>query len=92
MRPLPFQKAGDRSTDTLTLLYGLFDKDGKLLKTIKQNVDMHLKASNFESRLQAGLDVKNVFDIHPGRYTLRVAARDSEGAMISARNIAVIAP
>ena len=92
MKPLPFKKVADRSSDTLTLVYGLFDKDGKLLKTVKQNVEMHLKANNFDARMQAGLDVKNVFDIHPGHFTLRVAVRDSEGAMVSARNVAVIAP
>jgi len=42
MRSFPFQKVADRSNDTLTLVYGLFDKDGKLLKTVKQTVEMQM--------------------------------------------------
>jgi VWFA-related protein len=92
IKALPFQKMGGRSSDTLTLVYGLFDQNGKLLHTFKQSVDMKLKPETFDATMAAGLDVKNGFDVQPGKYSLRVVVRDSAGEVMSAQNGAVEIP
>jgi hypothetical protein len=47
---------------------------------------MSLKQETFDARVAEGFDVKNSFDVEPGKYLLRVVVRDSEGQMMSARN------
>jgi VWFA-related protein len=86
VKNLPFQKVEDRENDTLTIVYGLFDGNGKLLRTVKQTAEMNLKQETFDVRVAEGFDVKNSFDVEPGKYVLRVVVRDSEGQMMSARN------
>ena len=86
MNNLPFQNVDGRESDTLTIVYGLFDGNGKLLHTVKQSAEMNLKQDTFDARVAEGFDVKNSFDVQPGKYLLRVVVRDSEGQMMAARN------
>ena len=86
MKLLRFQKVQGRQTDTLTIVAGLFDRNGNLLKSVKKTVEMKLKEETFEARMAAGLNVKTSFDVQPGKYVLRLVVRDSEGEMMSARN------
>jgi VWFA-related protein len=89
---LPFQNVDGRESDTLTIVYGLFDGNGKLLHTVKQTAEMSLKQENFDARVAEGFDVKNSFDVESGKYVLRVVVRDSGGQMMSTRNGVVEVP
>jgi VWFA-related protein len=86
MKNLKFQKAEGRDTNTLTIVSGLFDRNGNLLSSIQKTVEMRLKEETFDAKLAAGLNVKTSFDVQPGKYVLRLVVRDSEGQMMSARN------
>jgi VWFA-related protein len=86
MTNLKFQKVEGRDINTLTIVSGLFDRNGNLLTSIQKTVEMRLREENFDARLAAGLNVKTSFDVQPGKYVLRVVVRDSEGEMMSARN------
>ncbi len=86
MKNLKFQKVEGRDTNTLTIVSGLFDRNGNLLSSIQKTVEMRLKEETFDARLAAGLNVKTSFDVQPGKYVLRLVVRDSEGQMMSARN------
>jgi VWFA-related protein len=86
MKNLKFQKAEGRDTNTLTIVSGLFDRNGNLLNSIQKTVEMRLKEETFDAKLAAGLNVKTSFDVQPGKYVLRLVVRDSEGQMMSARN------
>jgi VWFA-related protein len=86
MKLLKFQKVQGRNNDTLTIVSGLFDRNGNLLSAITKTVEMKLKEETFEARMAAGLNVKTSFDVQPGKYVLRLVVRDSEGQMMSARN------
>jgi VWFA-related protein len=86
MKLLKFQKSQGRNNDTLTIVSGLFDRNGNLLKSIQKTVEMRLKEETFELRMKTGLNVKTTFDVQPGKYVLRLVVRDSEGQMMSARN------
>jgi VWFA-related protein len=86
MKLLKFQKSQGRNNDTLTIVSGLFDRNGNLLKSIQKTVEMRLKEETFDLRVKNGLNVKTTFDVQPGKYVLRLVVRDSEGQMMSARN------
>lgn len=86
MKLLRFQRVQGRQNNTLTIVAGLFDRNGNLLKSIMKTVEMRLKEETFEARMAAGLNVKTSFDVQPGKYVLRLVVRDSEGQMMSARN------
>jgi len=86
MKTLKFQKVEGRDSNTLTVVSGLFDRNGNLLTSIQKTVEMRLKEETFDARLAAGLNVKTTFDVQPGKYVLRLVVRDSEGQMMSARN------
>jgi VWFA-related protein len=86
LKDLKFQKAEGRDKNTLTIVSGLFDRNGNLLSSIQKTVEMRLKEETFTARLAAGLNVKTSFDVQPGKYVLRLVVRDSEGEMMSSRN------
>ena len=86
MKNLKFQKVEGRDTNTLTIVSGLFDRNGNLLTSIQKTVEMRLKEETFDAKLAQGLNVKTSFDVQPGKYVLRLVVRDSEGQMMSARN------
>lgn len=86
LKGLRFRNEQGANHDTLTVVSGLFDRNGNPLMATQKNVAMHLKAETFDARLAAGINVRISFDVKPGRYLLRLVVRDSEGQMMSARN------
>ena len=86
MSVLPFDTAQGRHSNKLTIVYGLFDGNGKLLHTMQQKAEMHWKPEHFKAQMEAGLDAKVSFDVQPGKYGLRVVVRDERGEMMSAQN------
>jgi hypothetical protein len=83
---LKFRTAGDRSVDTLTVVTGLFDQDGRYVKGVQRVIDLRLRDQTLEKVLGSGMAVKETFEIAPGRYVVRVVVRDSEGETMAARN------
>ncbi len=89
---LKFRKAGDRNIDTLTVVAGLFDPDGNYVSGIQRVLDLHLRDRTIEAIQKAGINVKESFNVSPGRYIVRVVVRDSEGKTMAARNGGVQIP
>jgi VWFA-related protein len=83
---LKFRTADNRSEDTLTVVTGLFDQNGRYVKGIQKVIDLRVREQTLEKVLGSGLAVKETFEIAPGRYVVRVVVRDSEGQTMSARN------
>ena len=86
LKALRFQKVEGRSHDTLTIVAGLFDHNGNVVKAIEKVVNMSFPDQNFQARIAAGVGQKISFDVSAGKYLLRVVVRDSEGQMMAARN------
>ena len=86
IKNLRFQKADGVNNDNLTVVAGLFDRNGNMLSAIKKVVFMKLPEDTLAVRMGTGVAVKTNFDVQPGKYMLRVVVRDSEGEMMSARN------
>ncbi len=52
-------------------------------------MDLRLRQQTLEKVLGSGMDVKETFEIAPGRYVVRVVVRDAEGEAMAARNTTV---
>jgi hypothetical protein len=53
---------------------------------------MRWKSETLESKLASGITLRTSFDVKPGRYMVRVVARDTEQQLMSAENGAVEIP
>jgi len=92
VKRLRFRKENGRNLDDLTVLSGLFDRNGNLVTGDSKTVQMRLKDQTLESRLNAGITVKCSFDVKPGSYMIRLVIRDSEGQDMAAANGTVDIP
>ena len=89
---LRFDKAADRNDDTLTVVSALFDPNGNYIAGMEKVVKLHLRDQTLQAFQKAGINVKENFDVGPGRYLVRVVVRDSAGKAITARNVGVQLP
>jgi VWFA-related protein len=92
LKNLRFRKADGRNNDNLTVLSGLFDRNGNLISGIQKTVVLHLLDSTLDKLINSGLTVKTNFDAAPGSYVVRLVVRDSEGQTMAARNGVVDIP
>jgi hypothetical protein len=92
VRRLHFQKADGRNNDTLTVVAGVFDRDGNMVAGNQKTIEMKLRDETLSTRLGSGIVVKTNFDVAPGEYTLRLLVRDSEGQTMATRNGVVNIP
>jgi hypothetical protein len=92
VKKLKFRKEEDRNNDELTVVCGVFDRNGVYVTGVQKRIEMRLKDETLEKRVDNGIVVRNTLDVKPGVYTVRLVVRDAEGAMMSARNGAVEIP
>ena len=90
-RKLHFQHAEGRNANQLTIVSGLFDRNGKFITANEKILDMHLKDETLANKLDRGLTLKSNFDVKPGAYVVRLVVRDA-GGQISAANGAIEIP
>jgi VWFA-related protein len=92
VKHLKFRKEADRNYNELTVVAGLFDRNGVYASGNQKRIEMRLKDETVEKRLDGGLTIRSSFDVKPGTYSVRLVVRDVEGQMMSARNGAVEIP
>jgi hypothetical protein len=92
VKRLKFRKEADRNCDELTVVAGLFDRNGVYATGMQKKLEMRLKDETVEKRLDGGLTLRSSFDVKPGTYSVRLVVRDLEGQMMSAQNAAVEIP
>lgn len=92
VKGLRFIKAQDRNDDTVTVVAGLFDPNGNYVAGVEKVVQLHLRDQSLEAFQKAGINVKENFNVAPGRYLVRLVVRDSGGKTITARNGGVEIP
>jgi len=91
-RHLHYRKADGRNDDTLTVVGGVFDRDGKFVVGTQKVVDLKLKDRTLDTLPEAGITVKTNLDVASGSYIVRLVVRDSEGQVMSTVNGAVVIP
>jgi VWFA-related protein len=92
VKHLKFRKEADRNCNELTVVAGLFDRNGVYASGNQKKIEMRLKDETVEKRLDGGLTIRSSFDVKPGTYSVRLVVRDAEGQLMSARNGAVEIP
>jgi VWFA-related protein len=92
IRNLRYRKAEGRNDNTLTVISGLFDRNGNFVAGIQKTVEMRLKDETLASAPASGITVRSVLDVIPGSYMVRLVVRDSEGQTMAARNGSVQIP
>ena len=92
VKQLKFRKEEDRNCNELTVVAGLFDRNGVYSTGNQKKIEMKLKDETVEKRLDGGLTIRSSFDVKPGTYSIRLVVRDMEGQLMSAQNSAVEIP
>jgi VWFA-related protein len=92
LKSLPFRKADGRNNDNVTVLAGVFDRNGNYLKATEKILELRLLDPTLEKLLNSGVTVRTNFDVAPGSYVIRLVVRDSEGQNMAARNGVVEIP
>jgi VWFA-related protein len=88
---LHFHKENDRNRNDLTVVAGLFDRNGNYVIGNAKQIEMRLKDETLQ-KLGSGITIRTSLDVKPGRYMIRLVVRDSEGQLMSAQNGAVEIP
>jgi VWFA-related protein len=89
---LRYRKADGRNNNTLTVMGGVFDRNGNFVSGTRKTVEMRLKDQTLESMPESGITVKSTLDLDSGSYVVRLVVRDSEGQTMSAQNGVVEIP
>ena len=92
VKRLHYKQANDRNSNELTLVTAVFDRNGNFLQANQKLLQMHWKNETLQAKLGSGITLKTSFDVKPGRYLVRVVARDAEQQVMSAENGAVEIP
>jgi hypothetical protein len=92
VKNLRFRKADGRNNDNLTVLSGLFDRNGNFITGTQKILELRLLDPTLEKVLNSGITVRTYFDVAPGSYVIRLVVRDSEGQAMAARNGVVDIP
>jgi VWFA-related protein len=92
VRNLRFRKANGRNNDDVTVLAGVFDRNGNYITGVEKTVELRLLDATLEKVSNSGITVRSNFDVAPGSYVIRLVVRDSEGQTMAARNGVVEIP
>jgi VWFA-related protein len=92
LKSLHFRKADGRNNDNLTVLSGVFDRNGNYISGTEKVIELRLLDPTLEKLLNSGITVRTNFDVAPGSYVIRLVVRDSEGQNMAARNGVVEIP
>ena len=87
-----FRKADGRNYDNVTIVTGLFDRNGNFVTGIQKTVEMRLLDATVVARAESGFTLRNTFDVKPGAYRIRLVVRDTEGQQITAQDGAIDIP
>jgi len=92
VKRLHYKQSDGRNENNLTVVTAVFDRNGNFLQSNQKIVTMRWKNETLQGRLASGITLRSSFDVKPGRYVVRVVARDTEQQMMSAENGAVEIP
>jgi hypothetical protein len=88
-RHIQFKKLDGRNDNVLTIVSGVFDRNGNFISGIRKTLEMKFKDETLAKLMNTGLAIKTNFSVPPGTYMIRLVVRDSEGQLMSALNGAV---
>jgi len=89
---LHYRKTDGRNDDTLTVVGGVFDQNGKYVVGTQKVVDLKLRDQTLDALPESGITVKMNLDVDSGNYIVRLVVRDSAGQGMSSLNGAAVIP
>jgi VWFA-related protein len=92
VRHLRYRKADGRNNNTLTVVGGVFDRNGNYVSGSQKVVEMKLKDQTLATMPESGITVRSTMDLASGSYVVRLVVRDAEGQAMSAQNSVVEIP
>lgn len=92
VKQLHYKQSDGRNNNELTIVAAVFDRNGNFLQAEQKVVQMRWKSETLEGKLGSGITLRSSFDVKPGRYLVRIVARDAEQQVMSAENGAVEIP
>src|SRR5579859_4468372 len=92
VKRLHYKQADNRNQNDLTVVTAVFDHNGNVLQANQKLIQMRWKDETLQNKLASGITLRTSFDVKPGRYLVRVVARDTEQQLMSAENGAVEIP
>jgi len=92
VRRLHYKQAEGRNQNDLTVITAVFDRNGNFIQSNQKVVEIGWKNETLQNKLASGITLRTSFDVKPGRYMVRVVARDTEQQLMSAENGAVEIP
>ncbi len=92
VKRLHYKQAEGRNRNDLTVITAVFDRNGNFIQSNQKVVEMRWKNETLQNKLASGITLRTSFDVKPGRYMVRVVARDTEQQLMSAENGAVEIP
>jgi VWFA-related protein len=79
MKGIPFSEKNGKSVTRLELSVIAIDTDGKVKGGTREMVDLALRPDTRERADQLGFRILSRFEVPPGKYQVRVAAKDTSG-------------
>ena len=92
LKGIQFRKADGRNYDNVTIVTGLFDRNGNFVTGVQKTVEMRLLDATVVARAESGFTLRNTFDVKPGAYRIRLVVRDAEGQQMTAQDGAIDIP
>jgi VWFA-related protein len=79
MKGIPFSEKGGKFTNKIELSVIVIDAEGKVRGGSRETVDMNLRPETRDRANQLGFRMLSRFEVPPGKYQIRVAAREKGG-------------
>ncbi len=79
---LALKESGDAFTNQLEISMMAMDQNGKVPDGDRTNLDLKLRKQTRDLMMQTGIRSVATLDLPPGRYQLRVAAREANGGAV----------
>lgn len=92
VKQLHYKQTDGRNNNELTVVAAVFDHNGNFLQAEQKVVQMRWKSETLQGKLGSGITLRSSFNVKPGRYLVRIVARDAEQQVMSAENGAVEIP
>jgi len=89
---LHYKKTEGRNDEKLTVVGGVFDRNGNFVVGTQKVIDLKLRDQTLDAIPASGITAKIDLDVPRGDYVVRMVVRDSEGQSTSALNNAVTIP
>lgn len=80
--PLPFTQDGELATNTIELSFFGINQDGKARRSTRSQFNLTLRPESFTRVKTGGLRVNPRMTLEPGRYQIRVGARETVGSRV----------